>query len=395
MDSARGATILLGKPELTKGERGGKGHAVRHTFDSKSVGRRRTIGVWLLAVAGMVFGMVVLGGFTRLTESGLSMVDWRPVTGWLPPLSREAWEQAFGAYQQFPEYRKVNAGMTLAAFKGIYWLEYLHRLWGRLIGVAFALPLLFFLMKGWIDRRLAWKLSGMFLLGGLQGVLGWYMVESGLIDRPDVSPYRLVAHLGLALLIYGYILWVAFGLLAPPRGAASASPALRRGAIAVAGLVLVTAVAGGFVAGLDAGFAYNTFPLMDGELVPRQLLAATPVWRSFFEDVTTVQFTHRVLAMLTLLVVLAFRWSLRSRHLAPTARRAANLLTGWVFVQFALGVATLLSTVAVPLALAHQASAMILWTLALRTMFELRGRECVRRASPLQSAGRIPNRAVT
>lgn len=187
---------------------------------------------------------------------------------------------------------------------------------------------------------------------------------------------------------------MAFGLLAPPRGAASASPAARRGAIAVAGLVLVTAVAGGFVAGLDAGFAYNTFPLMDGELVPRQLFAATPMWRSFFEDVTTVQFTHRVLAMLTLLAVLAFRWSLRGRHLAPTAIRAANLLTGWVFVQFALGVATLLSIVAVPLALAHQASAMILWTLALRTMFELRGRECVRRASPLQSAGRIPNRAV-
>jgi cytochrome c oxidase assembly protein subunit 15 len=373
---------------------GGKGHAVRHTFDSKPIDRRRTIGVWLLAVAGMVFAMVVLGGFTRLTESGLSMVDWRPLTGWLPPLSQEAWEQAFGAYQQFPEYRKVNTGMTLAEFKGIYWLEYLHRLWGRLIGVAFALPLLFFLVKGWIDRRLAWKLSGVFLLGGLQGVLGWYMVESGLIDRPDVSPYRLAAHLGLALLIYGYILWMAFGLLAPPRGAASASPAARRGVIAVAGLVLVTAVAGGFVAGLDAGFAYNTFPLMDGELVPRQLFAATPMWRSFFEDVTTAQFTHRVLAMLTLLAVPAFRWSLRGRHLAPTARRAANLLTGWVFVQFALGVATLLSIVAVPLALAHQASAMILWTLAVLTIFELRGRECVPRASPLRSAGRIPNRAV-
>ena len=284
--------------------------------------------------------------------------------------------------------------MTLAAFKEIYWLEYLHRLWGRLIGVAFAVPFLFFLAKGWIDRRLAWKLSGMFGLGGVQGVLGWYMVKSGLIDRPDVSQYRLVAHLGLALLIYGYILAVAFGLLAPPRGAVPASSAFVRGAITVTGLVFLTALTGGFVAGLDAGFAYNTFPLMDGKLVPQHLFAATPTWRSFFEDVTTVQFTHRVLAMLTLLTVLAFRWSLRGRHLAPTARRAVNLLTGWVFVQFALGVATLLSIVAVPLALAHQASAMILWTLAVLTMFELRGRERVRHASPLQSAGRIPNRAV-
>jgi cytochrome c oxidase assembly protein subunit 15 len=392
LDSARGATILLGKPELTKGERGGMGHAVQHTFESGN--RRRAIGVWLLVVAGMVFAMVVLGGLTRLGESGLSMVEWRPVTGWLPPLSQEAWEQAFGAYQQFPEYQKLNAGMTLAAFKGIYWLEYLHRLWGRLIGVAFALPFLFFLVKGWIDRGLASRLFGMFVLGGLQGVLGWYMVKSGLVDRPDVSQYRLAAHLGLALVIYGYILWVAFGLLAPPRSAASASPASTRGAIAVAGLVLVTAVAGGFVAGLDAGFAYNTFPLMDGELVPQHLFAATPMWRSFFEDVTTVQFTHRILAMLTLLAVLAFRWSLHGRHLAPTARRAANLLTGWVFVQFALGVATLLSIVAEPLAVAHQASAIVLWTLALWTMFELTGRGTVRRASPLPSANRNPNRAV-
>jgi cytochrome c oxidase assembly protein subunit 15 len=361
---------------------------LQHTFHTKS-GGQRVIGIWLVVVAGMVFAMVVLGGVTRLTESGLSMVEWRPVTGWLPPLSQEAWEQAFGAYQHFPEYQKVNAGMTLAAFKGIYWLEYLHRLWGRLIGVAFALPFLFFLAKGWIDRGLAWRLFGMFVLGGLQGVLGWYMVKSGLVDRPDVSPYRLAAHLGLALVIYGYILLVAFGLLAPPRDAAPALPAPTRGAIAVAGLVLVTALAGGFVAGLDAGFAYNTFPLMDGELVPRHLFAATPMWRSFFEDVTTVQFTHRVLAMLTVLAVLVLRWSLRGRHPAAGARRAADLLTAWVFVQFALGVATLLSIVAVPLAAAHQASAIVLWTLALWTVFELTGRGTVRRAYPVRSTARV------
>lgn len=367
---------------------------MQHRFDSESGSERRAIAVWLLVVAGMVFAMVVLGGLTRLTQSGLSMVEWRPITGWLPPLSREAWEQAFGAYRQFPEYHNVNAGMTLAAFKGIYWLEYVHRLWGRLIGVAFALPFLFFLVKGWIDRGLAWKLSGMFLLGGLQGVLGWYMVESGLIDRPDVSQYRLVAHLGLAFLIYAYVLWVAFGLLASHGATQSASSEAAPGAAAVAGLVLVTALAGGFVAGLDAGFAYNTFPLMDGEIIPRHLFAATPVWRSFFEDVTSVQFTHRVLATLTVLVVPAFRWSLCGRRLTPEARRAANLLTGWVFVQFALGVATLLSIIAVPLAAAHQASAIVLWTLALWTLFELTGRRPARRTNPLPSAGRSPNRVV-
>jgi heme a synthase len=367
---------------------------VQRTFDSESGSRRRVIAIWLLVVAGMVFAMVVLGGLTRLTESGLSMVEWRPITGWLPPLSQEAWEQAFGDYQQFPEYRKVNTGMTLAEFKGIYWLEYVHRLWGRLIGVAFALPFLFFLVKGWMDRGLAWKLSGMLVLGGLQGVLGWYMVESGLVDRPDVSQYRLAAHLGLALVIYGYILWVAFGLLAPDRAVRPASSDGAPGAAAVAGLVLVTALAGGLVAGLDAGFAYNTFPLMEGELVPRHLFAATPMWRSFFEDVTTVQFTHRVLATLTLLVVPAFRWSLSGRRLAPTAKRAANLLTAWVFVQFALGVATLLSIVAVPFAAAHQASAVVLWTLALWTFFELVGRRPARRTHSLPSAGRNPNQVV-
>lgn len=343
---------------------------MRQTGDRKAGFQQRAIGVWLLLIAGMVFAMVVLGGITRLTQSGLSMVEWRPVTGWLPPLTQDAWQQAFAAYQKFPEYEKLNPDMTLAEFKGIYWLEYLHRLWGRFIGLAFALPFLFFLARGWIDRRLGWKLFGVFALGGAQGALGWYMVKSGLVDRPDVSQYRLVAHLGLAMLIYGYLLWVAFGLLAPSR-AASSSPWFARAAIGIAGLVLVTVLAGGFVAGLDAGFAYNTFPLMDGELIPSQLFATTPSWRAFFEDVTTVQFTHRLLAVITLATVIAFRWSLRGRPVSQAGLRAANLLTSWVFVQFALGVAALMSVIAVPLAVLHQASAVILWTFALWCAFEL------------------------
>jgi cytochrome c oxidase assembly protein subunit 15 len=339
----------------------------------------RAIGTWLLIIAAMIFVMVVLGGLTRLTQSGLSMVEWRPVTGWLPPLSAEAWEQTFRAYQHYPEYWKVNAGITLAEFKGIFWLEYVHRLWGRLIGVAFALPFLLFLAKGWIDRRLSWKLAGLFVLGGAQGALGWYMVKSGMVDRPDVSQYRLTAHLGFALLIYGYILWVAFGLIASPQSATP--PRASASAAAISALVFLTMLAGGLVAGTDAGFAYNTWPKMDGAWVPQHLFALNSPWRSVFEDVTTVQFVHRTLATLTVPAVLTFRWWLRRRTLTRRALIAADLLAAWVVVQFALGVATLLSIVALPLAALHQASAVVLWTLALWTSFELAGGESLRQPS--------------
>jgi cytochrome c oxidase assembly protein subunit 15 len=316
------------------------------------------------------------------------MVEWRPITGWLPPLSEESWEAEFRAYQAYPEYRKVNAGMTLSEFQGIYWLEYVHRVWGRLIGVAFALPFLFFLVRRWIERPLAWRLCGLFALGALQGVLGWYMVKSGLVDRPDVSQYRLVAHLGLAFVIYGYALRIALSLLLPERAAPSA-PGPGRRAAAVAGLVLLTALFGGFVAGLDAGYAYNTFPLMDGEVVPTGLFSSRPAWLAPFEDPTTAQFLHRLLAMITLASVLAFRWSLRGLSLGQRSRRAANLLVVWVIVQFTLGVATLLSFMALPLAAMHQAGALILWSLAVWTTFELsaRGSRGAAELSAGQAAG--------
>lgn len=347
---------------------------VRTGVDSPLRRQQRTIGLWLLVVAGMVFAMVVLGGLTRLTESGLSMVEWRPVTGWLPPLTETGWQAEFQAYKAYPEYQKVNRGMSLEQFKEIYWLEYLHRLWGRLIGVAFALPFAVFLVRRWIDRRLGLRLAGLLVLGGLQGVLGWYMVKSGLVDRPDVSQYRLAAHLGLALVIYAYALWIAFGLLSAPHPAQTGARTGARRAFVVAGLVFVTMLSGAFVAGLDAGFAYNTFPLMDDELIPAALFAHDPVWRAPFEDITTVQFVHRLLAVVTLLAVLAVRLSLRGVALAPSVRRAADLLALWTVVQFGLGVATLLSFVALPLAALHQASALVLWTLALWTAFQLSGR---------------------
>lgn len=334
--------------------------------------RERIIGLWLLLMGGMVILMVVLGGLTRLTNSGLSMVEWRPITGWLPPLSHAAWEQAFAAYRAFPEYQKLNVGMTLTEFQGIYWLEYVHRLWGRLIGVAFALPLIFFLLRRWVDRALGWKLLGLFVLGGLQGALGWYMVKSGLVDRPDVSQYRLTAHLGVALAIYGSLLWVAMGLLAgTTRPSPAAPPAVALRAKAVAALVLLTILSGGFVAGLDAGFAYNTFPLMDDELIPSAIFALSPWWRSLFEDVTTVQFMHRLLAITTLVGIIGFRWSLVGTPLSAQARRAVNTLALWAPVQVGLGIATLLSYVALPLAALHQASALVLFTLALRCAFVL------------------------
>jgi heme a synthase len=319
----------------------------------------------------MLIVMVVLGGLTRLTDSGLSMVEWRPVTGWLPPLSHAAWEEAFAAYRAFPEYQKINAGMTLAQFQEIYWLEYVHRLWGRLMGIAFALPLFFFLVRRWVNRPLAWKLIGIFVLGGLQGVLGWYMVKSGLVDRPDVSQYRLTAHLGMAMLIYAAILWVAMGLLSRSHRAAATPANIAGPAKAVAALVLLTILSGGFVAGLDAGYAYNTFPLMDGELIPAEVFALSPWWRAPFEDIATVQFMHRLLASSTLLAILAFRLSLIGAPLPPPARRAADMLALWVLVQFSLGVATLLSYIALPLAALHQLGALVLFTLALRCAFVL------------------------
>jgi cytochrome c oxidase assembly protein subunit 15 len=333
--------------------------------------RYRIVGVWLFAVAAMVFVMVVIGGLTRLTESGLSMVEWRPVTGWLPPLSEEGWQETFQAYRATPEYQKVNAGMSLDEFKGIFWLEYVHRLWGRLIGLAFAVPLAFFLVRGWLDRRLAPRLVLLFVLGGLQGALGWFMVASGLIDRPDVSQYRLVAHFGAALLIYVALLWVALGLVVrtPPW---NPSRRLARGVLALGALVVVTMLSGGFVAGTDAGYAYNSFPLMDGQLVPDGLLSMSPAYLNFFENITTVQFTHRVLAMATLAAVIVFWLSARSRPMPPRARLAVHGVLLAALTQVALGISTLVLVMPIALAALHQAVGVILLTMIVWSAFELR-----------------------
>ncbi len=326
---------------------------------------RASIGLWLLTCCAMIFIMVVLGGVTRLTESGLSMVDWRPVMGTLPPLSETEWQDAFARYKSSPEFRKVTFWMTLADFKGIFWFEYIHRVWGRAIGLVFAVPFAYFLWRRRIDRGLGVRLAIGLVLGALQGVLGWVMVRSGLVDRPDVSQYRLAAHLGLAIAIYGYLLWIAFDILAGRRRVARAAR-LRVHAGAVAAWAFLTAITGAFVAGLDAGRAYNTFPLMDGRIVPEAMFDLDPWMINFFENAAAAQFTHRVVAILLVVAVLAL-WL-----------RAPRRIGGWLAVaavaQAGLGVATLLTGVAIWIAAIHQAGAMVVFTLALWTAHACRDR---------------------
>jgi heme a synthase len=335
----------------------------------KAIRARPWVAVWLLATAAMVAAMVVIGGITRLTESGLSIVEWQPMMGWIPPLSEAEWQRVFGLYKLTPEYRLHNAWMGLADFKTIFFWEYLHRVWGRLIGVAFALPFVAFLATGRIERAMAPRLATLFVLGAIQGGIGWWMVTSGLADEPRVSPYRLAVHLSMAFLILGLLVWAALELL--ERRSDPTPVAVRRGATLVLGLIALTVVAGAFVAGTDAGYAYNTFPLMDGHLVPEGYWSAELGIASLFEWVPTVQFNHRWLAVATAVVTLAFtHWAM---HRAPQAARLPlRLVTVAIVVQVGLGIATLLLVVPVWLGALHQAGAVALFTVAVWVRFSLR-----------------------
>lgn len=324
------------------------------------------VAVWLALCCAMVFVMVVLGGVTRLTESGLSITEWQPLVGWIPPVSEAHWRGLFEMYQATPEYQQINAGMSLDEFKHIFWIEYVHRLWGRLIGLVFATPFLGFAFSGRISNRLIWHFVAILTLGALQGGLGWFMVKSGLVDRTDVSPYRLTAHLLLAFVIYGYILWLLLGLIYKdrrellPAAAAKLKPAAR----ALIALILITVTAGGLTAGLNAGFAFNTFPLMAGQWVPPGVLELSPWYVNFFENIATVQFTHRVLATATLISAIAFWLAARRRGVGGSAGHAAAALAAMAIVQAGLGIGTLLLAVPIPLAAAHQAGALALFTAA-------------------------------
>lgn len=334
----------------------------------------RAVAVWLLVCAVFVFAMVVLGGVTRLTRSGLSIVEWAPIVGTIPPLDAAAWDATFDKYKNTPEYREVNTGMSLDEFKSIFWIEYAHRLLGRAIGFVFLIPFLYFLARRRLDARLASKLGGVLVLGALQGALGWYMVASGLVDVPRVSPYRLTAHLGLAVAIYGALLWIALDLLMPAPAAPMGTRPLARTGIVVVTLVSSTILAGGFVAGTHAGFVFNTFPLMDGAFVPAGLYALEPWWTNWFENVAAVQFHHRLLAYVSLVAVIVLWWKAR-RAVVPAASRAAiRTLAGIGMLQVMLGIATVVLVVPIPLAAAHQAGAMALFSAALVAAHLLRRR---------------------
>ncbi len=326
---------------------------------------QKAIAIWLLVCCATIFGMIILGGITRLTGSGLSMVQWEPIMGILPPLNQTEWQESFLLYQQFPEYQLKNFHMSLDDFKSIFWFEYGHRLLGRSIGMIFLLPFLFFLFKRKIEKALTPKLITMFVLGGLQGLMGWYMVKSGLVNDPHVSQYRLTAHLGLAIVIYGYMLWVALGLLYPKINNDKHNPSLSRLALIISTVIFITALSGGFVAGTHAGFAFNTFPLMDGRLIPVGLFDLSPVWRNFFENIVTVQFDHRVLATLLFLLIPVFWFKAGKLELAPLAKTGSHLLLAALALQITLGISTLLLVVPVALAAAHQAGAIVLLTASL------------------------------
>jgi len=341
--------------------------------DQRGPHARGAVAAWLLLCCALVFAMVVVGGVTRLTHSGLSIVEWQPLLGTLPPVNAAQWTETFEKYKLTPEYQKVNLGMSLDAFKSIFWWEYFHRLLGRMIGAVFFLPLAWFWWRGRIDRPLAFRLAGIFALGALQGAVGWYMVKSGLVDDPRVSQYRLTAHLGIALAIYAAMLWTALSLVYPAAATPSAEQApLRRLAWIITTVVAYMIVTGGFVAGIRAGAAYNTFPLMNGHLVPPEIFMIEPWYRNFFDNMATVQFDHRLGAWLLVLLVPWFWLKARSGALAARARLGAHLLLGMLALQVALGIATLLLVVPVPLAAAHQAGAVLLLSAALFTNHTLR-----------------------
>lgn len=331
--------------------------------------RRRTVGRWLAVWAVMVLLTVVIGGVTRLTESGLSITEWAPVTGVIPPLTAEAWDDAFRAYQQIPEYQLLNRGMTLSEFKTIFFWEYLHRLWARLVGLALVVPMVVAWSRGWLTRPLKTRLVTLLALTGAQGALGWFMVASGLAGRTDVSPYRLAAHLGLALVIYVITVWTAADLLAARdstgRAGAGVSRSLRAFAASVTVLVFATAIAGAFVAGLDGGRAYNSFPLMAGRFVPAGYLSLSPWWRNLFENVPAVQFNHRWIGVLTLAGIVALWFRGQAAEMPERTRRWLLLLPAVALGQVMLGIVTLLLVVPTWLAALHQAGAVILLTASL------------------------------
>jgi len=321
--------------------------------------KNKLVIIWLISIVILLFCMVIIGGVTRLTHSGLSMVEWHPITGWLPPLTETAWQETFSKYKLYPEYKKLNFGMTLDEFKEIFWFEFIHRVWGRIIGLVFFLPFVMFWWFDFIKRNTAIHLIILLVLGGSQAILGWFMVKSGMVDRPDVSQYRLASHLCVAFFIFGYLLWLVHKLLIINCNAVTNHLCICSRVVTVT--IFITVFSGALVAGLDAGLVYNTFPLMDGDLIPAGWLSMTPKYLNFFENIITVQFDHRVLAILTLFLVFLF-WATSIRtNLSWAQRISVNILFCISIFQVILGISTLIYGVPVFLAALHQGSALVLF----------------------------------
>lgn len=340
----------------------------------------RVLGKWMIACSGMVVGAVVLGGVTRLTESGLSMVDWHLIKEMKPPSTLPEWEAEFQKYQQFPEFKILNHDMTLNEFKFIWYMEYSHRMWGRAVGLAYILPAVYFWRKGWMSRSLKLRVVGLCGFVCFQGLLGWFMVKSGLEEKQDshdiprVSQYRLAAHLGSALLLYCASLWTGLSLLLPPNKMPNTRQMMlfRQFARGTGGLVFITALSGAFVAGLDAGLVYNSFPKMGARWVPDDLLAFSPALRNFFENPTTVQFDHRILGIASVTAVTVLYALSRRMALTRRTRVAVSSLLAMVYMQAALGIGTLLLYVPTPVAATHQSGSLVLLSMSVWLIHELR-----------------------
>lgn len=339
----------------------------------RQIAARPYVRAWLLLLALLVLAMVAVGGATRLTGSGLSITEWAPVTGTIPPMAEEAWQAEFEKYRQIPQYQLVNRGMSLDEFKTIYWWEWGHRFLGRLVGVAFLIPFLWFWWTGRLERRMLPWVLGAFVLGGLQGILGWFMVASGLTERVSVSQYRLAAHLVLAAVIFAYLVWIA-EWLRERRPEPQAPPRIVWGAGALVGLVLLQFAAGAFVAGLHAGLAYQTWPLMDGRFVPTGLMQETPWWRNLFENVTMVQFAHRMLGYLLVAGAIAHAVDCARTMGEGTASVRAGVIALFMVAQAGIGIATLVTGVPLAVALMHQIGAMAVLTVAVIHLHDLTAR---------------------
>jgi cytochrome c oxidase assembly protein subunit 15 len=322
--------------------------------------------LWLFFVAGLVLAMITVGGATRLTDSGLSITEWKPILGAIPPLTDAHWQEAFAKYKEIPEYHLINKGMSLEAFKAIYWWEWGHRFLGRVIGLAFAIPFAAFWYLGALRPGYTKKFAGVLALGGLQGVIGWYMVMSGLVDRVDVSQYRLALHLTVAFVILAVIVWLAFELAIPEREAAASRGKLKTLPLLIVGAIFLQVVLGAFVASLKGGLVYNTWPTMGGALFPDDLMAVEPWWHNPFENPVMAQFNHRLVAYAVVALVAVEAWRTFTSGPGREARISAGLLIAGVLGQAALGIWTLLQAVPVELGIAHQSCAAILLVLAVR-----------------------------